>query len=74
MRGCRVIGGNESFAVFQQRLRAYRKKYWKRTSQYSRRSRLCARALAKMERKNKLAFFIESARVSGRYPEQTKWQ
>lgn len=75
MRGFRKTGWNdESFAVFDRHCREYRKKFWKSTSPYSRRSHLCARALKMMERLNKHAFYIESVKVSARYPDQKRWQ
>lgn len=51
------------------------KQEWKRNCAFSRRCRMCDRALKQMSRSfNFLAFALESAKLSGYYPEKKRWQ
>lgn len=66
---------HDSYAIFDRRWHDYKKEYWKRNCAFSRRCRLCDRALKLFAKsKNQIAFYLESVKLSGRYPEQAKWQ
>ena len=75
MKCKRITGWDESWAIWNRGCKEYHKKYWKRSSPYTRRCRMCARAMVYIYRKSHEKYFLESANIAHHWTGyKKKWQ
>lgn len=76
MKCVRETGWNEYYAQFDKRCRQYRKRFWKKTSPFSRRCRNGVKALCFIKDRSHKAYFLERANFEIHFAtyEKKRWQ